>query len=316
MSKSFDFRRARPWEVAVTVFALSAPLLLPLSPAGSQGFVRQAIAQEMQQVDTSKVVVIGGALTEIVYALGEEGRLVARDSTSMYPREAMKLPDVGYMRALSPEGVMAVNPTAILAIEGSGPADALAVLKSSGIPFETVPEGFNRAAILKKIDLVGTFLGVPEKTKALEEKVGADLDAAIAEAAKRPENERKRVLFVLSFQNGRVMAAGGHTAADGIIGLSGGINATDGAFEGYKPLTDEAVVNAKPDVIMLMDRPGHGSSDDEVLKHPAISLTPAAANKAILRMDGLHLLGFGPRTASAIRDLNKALYGKAGNVSQ
>lgn len=313
MSKSFDFRRARPWEVALTVFALSAPMLLPLATPGENGFIRKAVAQEMQQVDSSKLVAIGGAVTEIVYALGEGGRLVARDSTSTFPEEAVKLPDVGYMRQLSPEGVIAVNPTAILAVEGSGPPDALAVLKSAGIPFETVPEGYDRAAILKKIDVVGKFLGVPDKAKALEAEVASDLDAAIADAAKRPENERKRVLFILSFQNGKIMAAGGHTAADGIIGLAGAVNATEGAFEGYKPVTDEAIIKGKPDVIMVMTRPGAGSSDEEILAHPAISVTPAGESKSVLRMNSLHLLGFGPRTASAIRDLNKELYG---NVSQ
>lgn len=313
MSKSFDLRRVRPLGAALTAVALSLPFVLPLAAPGPDGFVREAVAQEMQKVDTSKLVTIGGAVTEIVYALGEGDRLVARDSTSMYPEEALKLPDVGYMRALSPEGVIAVNPTAILAVEGSGPADALAVLKTAGIPFETVPEGYDRAAILKKIDVVGDFLGVPEKAKALEEKVAAELDAAITDAARRPESERKRVLFILSFQNGRIMAAGRHTAADGIIGLAGAINATEGTFDGYKPLTDEAVINAKPDVVMVMTRPGAGSTDEEVLAHPAIAVTPAGQNKAVLRMNSLHLLGFGPRTASAIRDLNKELYG---NVSQ
>jgi len=316
MSKSFDLRRARPWEVALAVFALSAPLLATFTLPVDGGFVRKAAAQDMKKVDTSKLVTIGGAVTEIVYALGEGERIVARDSTSMYPEEAMKLPDVGYMRALSPEGVIAVNPTAILAVEGSGPADALAVLKSAGIPFETVPEGYDRAAILRKIDVVGNFLGVPEKAKALEEKVGAELDAAVADAARRPESERKRVLFILSFQNGRIMAAGNHTAADGIIGLAGAINATEGTFDGYKPLTDEAVINAKPDVVMVMTRPGADNTDTEVLAHPAIAVTPAGKNKAVLRMNSLHLLGFGPRTASAVSDLNKELYGKPGNVSQ
>jgi iron complex transport system substrate-binding protein len=312
MSKSFDFRRARLRDVALTVFALSAPLLLPLVAPGAGGFIRKAAAEDAQTVDSSRLVAIGGAVTEIVYALGEGDRLVARDSTSTFPAEATTLPDVGYMRQLSPEGVIAVNPTAILAVEGSGPPDALAVLKSAGIPFETVPEGYDRAAILKKIDVVGTFLGVEDKARELEAQVGADLDAAISDAAKRPETERKRVLFILSFQNGRVMAAGNHTAADGIIGLAGAINATESSFDGYKPLTDEAIIKAKPDVVMVMTRPGAGS-DAEILAHPAISVTPAAANKAILRMNSLHLLGFGPRTASAIRDLNKELYG---NVSQ
>jgi len=313
MSKSLDFRRARPWEVALTVFALAAPLILPPAAPGAGGFIRTAMADDMHKIDSSRLVSIGGAVTEIVYALGEGDRLVARDSTSTFPEEAIKLPDVGYMRQLSPEGVIAANPTAILAVEGSGPPDALAVLKSAGIPFETVPEGYDRAAILRKIDVVGGFLGVKDKAKALEQQVGADLDAAVADAARRPESERKRVLFILSFQNGRVMAAGDDTAADGIIGLAGAINATEGTFTGYKPLTDEAIVEARPDVVMVMSRPGSNASDTEILSHPAISVTPAAKNKAVLRMNSLHLLGFGPRTASAIRDLNRELYG---NVSQ
>ena len=52
----------------------------------------------------SRLLSIGGSVTEIVYALGEEGRLVGRDTTSSYPPEVTSLPDVGYMRALSPEG--------------------------------------------------------------------------------------------------------------------------------------------------------------------------------------------------------------------
>ena len=86
--------------------------------------------------------------------------------------------------------------------------------------------------------------------------------------------------LIIGFIFPKVMAAGGHTAADGIIGLAGAINATEGAFAGYKPLTDEAIIKAKPDVIMVMSRPGAGSSDAEILAHPAISVTPAAASKS------------------------------------
>ncbi|MBD9373304.1 ABC transporter substrate-binding protein [Rhizobium sp. ARZ01] len=310
MASRFSFFRPRSWELALTAFALSAPFLLPLG-VSQPGFVTHAVAEEMQKVDTSRLVTIGGAITEIVYALGEEGRLIARDQTSLYPEAAMNLPDVGYMRALSPEGVLAVNPSAILSIEGSGPPDALAVLKNAGVPFETVAEGYDRAAILNKITDVGNFLGVPDKAKALADKVGADLDAAVADAAKRPADQRKRVLFILSFQDGKVMAAGAKTAADGILKLAGAVNATEEAFPGYKPMSDEAIVNAKPDVIMVMTRGGaHDTSDEKILAQPAIALTPAAATRSVVRMESLHLLGFGPRTASAIRELNERLYGK------
>ncbi|MCF3643116.1 ABC transporter substrate-binding protein [Rhizobium sp. TRM95111] len=316
MSKRFDFRRPRLWEAALTAFALATPFVLPVLSGSNETLIRPAIAQEMQKIDTSRLVSIGGAVTEIVYALGEEKRLVGRDSTSTFPEQANAIPDVGYMRALSPEGVIALNPSAILSIEGSGPPEALAVLKNAGIPFETVPEGYDRAAIVKKIEIVGDVLGVPDKAKTLADKVGGELDAAMAETAGRPAGERKRVLFILSFQNGRIMAAGSHTAADGIFRLAGVTNATDDAFSGYKPLTDEAVIAAKPDIIMMMRRPGHDSADAELLAHPAVASTPAGANKAILRMDSLQLLGFGPRTASAIRELAANVYGTVGNVAQ
>ncbi|MDO9414969.1 heme/hemin ABC transporter substrate-binding protein [Pararhizobium sp.] len=316
MTHGFDFRRIRSWELALALFAVSAPFVLPIANGQQAGFIGTAVAEEMQKADTSKLVSIGGSLTEIIFALGEEGRLVGRDSTSVYPEAANKIPDVGYMRALSPEGVMAINPTAIIAVEGSGPPEALALLKSANIPFETVPEKFDRDSIISKILAVGKFLGVDDKAKALADKVSADLDAAVAEAEKRPGSERKRVLFILSLRDGKVMASGTNTAANGIITLSGAINAT-GDYEGYKPLSDEAIIEAKPDVILMMDRGGsHSGNNDDLRANPALGLTPAVQNSAVIRMDGHYLLGFGPRTAESIRDLSGKIYGKPAHVSQ
>src|SRR5690606_14563573 len=92
--------------------AAALGLAMALAAAGHAGADETAGAFP----DGSRIAAIGGSLTEIVYALGEEGRLVARDSTSVYPQEALKLPDVGYMRQLSPEGVLSVNPSGILAL--------------------------------------------------------------------------------------------------------------------------------------------------------------------------------------------------------
>ncbi|KFL27102.1 hemin ABC transporter substrate-binding protein [Devosia sp. 17-2-E-8] len=267
-----------------------------------------ALAQDLKPFpDTSRLVAVGGSLTEIIFALGEEGRLVGRDSTAVYPEEALKLPDVGYMRALSPEGVLSVNPSALLVLEGSGPKEALDVLSKASIPYETVPEGFTHEGILAKIKAVGQALGVEDKAKQLAETVDKDLKDA--EELTRDVSQRQKVLFILSMQDGKVQASGTGSAANGIIALAGAENAiTD--YQGYKALTDEAIINAKPDVILMMDRGGELAVSDETLFfHPALSLTPAGQNKRIVRIDGAYLLGFGPRTASAIRDLAKAIYG-------
>ena len=64
----------------------------------------------------ARIVSLGGAVTEIVVALGAQEQLVARDSTSTFPPSVATLPDVGYVRALSPEGVLALGPELILAV--------------------------------------------------------------------------------------------------------------------------------------------------------------------------------------------------------
>ncbi|MDX8521203.1 heme/hemin ABC transporter substrate-binding protein [Mesorhizobium dulcispinae] len=256
--------------------------------------------------DTSRIAPIGGSITEIVYALGEESHLVARDSTSSFPQAAQKLPDVGYMRALSPEGVLSVNPSGILALHGSGPKEAVDVLKKSSVPFIEVPEHYSHEGILEKIRIVGKALGVDAKA----EKLAAEMDAKLKSAEKQTASikERKRILFVLSTQGGKILAAGSDTAGDGIIKLAGAVNAVEG-FSGYKSMSDEAIVTARPDVILTMKNAGPPISEDELFANPSIASTPAGAARKVISMDGGYLLGFGPRTAEAIHDLAVSLYG-------
>lgn len=253
--------------------------------------------------DAQRVLALGGAVTEIVYALGQGDRLVARDSTSLYPPETATLLDVGYVRALSPEGVLSVDPDLILAIEGSGPPESMEVLRAAAIPLVTVPEGYDADAVLRKITVIAEALGVPAEGARLAAQVEASLAKAVADSrtALPP-----RVLFILSLQGGRIMAAGSGTAAEGIIGLAGGVNALEG-FEGYQQISDEAILAADPDVILLMERSGeHAVDDSAILAHPVLGQTRASETGAIVRQPGSLLLSFGPRTPQAVEALSHA----------
>jgi iron complex transport system substrate-binding protein len=255
----------------------------------------------------SRLVAVGGSVTEIIYALGEGDRLIARDTTSVYPEAALALPDVGYMRALSPEGVLSVDPDAIIALEGSGPPEAVEVLEKASVPVVTVPETFDRAGILAKIRVIGDAIGASGEAAKLASAVDAEIKAAESQAA--ASAQPVGVMFILSMQGGKALASGTGTAADGIIKMAGGRNVVSG-FAGYRQLSDEAIVSAKPDVILMMDREGDAAaSDRELAAHPAVGATPAARAGRVVRMDGSYLLGFGPRTAGAIRDLAAALHG-------
>ena len=262
----------------------------------------------LAQASAQRIVSIGGSVTEIVFALGQQYRLIARDRTSSFPAQALDLPDVGYIRALSPESVLSVSPDLLLTLEGAGPPEAMQVLQSANVNIATIPDRYDAKGVIDKILAVGKALETEAAAKILAGDVKAQLDGAVAQANASPVGNRPRVLFILSAQGGRIMAAGRNSSAAGIIEMAGGDNAMQG-FEGYKPVTNEALISAAPDVVLMMDRSGnHAISDEDLFAIHALSVTPAGRDKRIVRMNGLHLLGFGPRTASAVTELSTALH--------
>jgi len=266
-----------------------------------------ASAADKGNPEARRIVSIGGTITEILYSLGAEDRIVARDSTSFYPDAANSKPDVGYMRALSAEGILGQKPDLILMEEGAGPPPVLEILKASEVPMVVIPTPPKVDAIGRKIRDVGVAVGLSGKAEGLAAKTEADLHKLEEDVAKIP-GPKKKVLFVLSLSNGRVIAGGADTEAGAVIELAGGVNAAP-TINGYKPLADEAVIAAQPDVILSMvSGPGHEITPDKVFAMPSMQTTPAAANKALVTMDGLLLLGFGPRTPEAARSLAADIY--------
>ncbi|MEY8880901.1 hemin ABC transporter substrate-binding protein [Donghicola sp. XS_ASV15] len=257
------------------------------------------------------VVSVGGPITEIIFALEEQDRLIARDTTSVYPPEALGLPDVGYMRRLSAEGVLSVGPDMIIARDTSGPPEVLEQLQAASIPVVLVHDAFDPDAILSAIDTVGAALDVPAKAAELSATVQADLDAL---AERRAEiTEKKRVIFVLSADAGRLNVAGRGTGADGLITMAGGINAVADGFDGYKLMNNEALLTANPDVVlMLAPRPGtdHSLTPADLQTHPGLLPTAAGAASAIRQVPAA-ALGFGPRTPALALALLEDMYGGA-----
>jgi iron complex transport system substrate-binding protein len=268
--------------------------------------VRDARGRDIAIENPSRIVSIGGAITEIIYALGLESRIAGVDTTSVYPAEALRdKPNVGYMRQLSAEGVLGLDPSLVFAMQGSGPKETMDILESAKVPLVLVPETFSEAGLLDKIRLVGRAMGADARAACLSAAVSNDL--AQLRELRAKITKPVRVMFVMSLLNGRAMVAGHKTAANEIINLSGGINAID-SYDGYKMINDEAIVAARPDIVLSIGRSKDTLDAETVFAHPAFALTQVAPNRAFISMDGLYLLGFGPRTAAAARDLSVKLY--------
>jgi len=178
---------------------------------------------------THRIVSIGGSVTEIIYALGAADRLVAVDSTSQYPPEAREHPDVGYMRQLSAEPILALNPTLLIAIEDSGPPTVLDQLRAAGTTLVIVPDTPSPQGVVEKVMAVAKALGIEKVGREMSAQIEQDFALLLNHLA--TVNTRPRVLFLLSVGTGVPLAAGRETSAAGIIDLAGGTNAIDRSEE-------------------------------------------------------------------------------------
>jgi iron complex transport system substrate-binding protein len=303
---------------AVFGCVLAASVCLGFPTAHAEVTLEDAGGRSVRITDASRILAIGGDVTEIVYALGAEARLIGVDSTSQFPTQALKeKQNVGYMRALSTEGVISVGATLIIASERAGPPEVVKTLKSTSVAYVEIPDNYSPQGIAGKVRLVARAIGAEAAGEQVVRQVEADFKALAERTAaiKRPV----KAMFVLSVQNGRASVAGQGTAANAILELAGARNVAS-AMQGYKPLTDEAIMELAPEVILVMRRSSGDDNHDtaQLLALKGVQATPAGAAKRIIMMDALYLLGFGPRAPRAARELMGLMYpdpgGSAGAI--
>ncbi|MFP4510789.1 MAG: hemin ABC transporter substrate-binding protein [Spirochaetaceae bacterium] len=300
--------RLRPFAV-VPLFVM---LLVPLSVATGQTVAVDGRGRSISIEDTDRILSLGSAITEIVYALDRADDLVGVDASSEYPDYALEgVPRVGYVRDLSAEGVIALNPGIVLASMSAGPPDVIAQIEDAGVPVFFVPEDITAEAAIERIQLMGEILDEGETAEELVADMERDLRRAREFVEPDAGNERPRIMFIYARGPGAVNVSGHGTSAHAMIELAGGANAVDG-YTGYRPLTPEAAVIAEPDILLFMDS-GLDSigGPDEIANIPGLSQTPAFENDRVLAFDGTYLLGFGPRMGEAVLELAEAIHSEA-----
>ena len=250
--------------------------------------------------DLGRIVTIGGPVTETVYALGLGDAVVGTDRSSLFPAEILDKPRLDYFRQTSAEGVLSLEPTLVLAVEGSGPPGVLDQIRAAGVPVEMVPEAISVETAEARVRQLAALVGRPE---AAADVVGAmQADLAAAEPV-----EGVRALFVYARGAGVVLVSGTGNAADAVLRLAGAENAVT-AFEDFRPLTAEAVAEAAPDVIVIPELGLESLGGiDGLLRQPGLAQTPAGQNRRVVAVDDALLLGFGPRVGQGVRALADGL---------
>lgn len=249
-----------------------------------------------------RIVTVGGAITETVFALGAGAQVVAVDTSSVYPPEVARLPQVGYQRTLAAETVLAWSPDLVVASAEAGPPAALAQLRAAGVPVALIPVAMTPAATAGRIEAVGAAIGAGAAAHALAERVASEARRALAGCCQA----HPTAVLIYARGAGTAMIAGRDTAGAAMLALAGA--RTPATFTGFKPLSPEVLVEAAPDVIVIPSR-GLATLGGEpgLLALPGVADTPAGKARRIVAMDDLLLLGFGPRLPAAITELGQRL---------
>jgi len=252
-----------------------------------------------------RIVSADGSLTEIIYALNREDVLVGVDTTSSFPVEAKSLPQIGYKRDISAEGVMSLEPDLLIATQDSGPDKTLNQIEAAGILVKRYSASASLATVKEKVIGVAELLDMRPQGELLWQSIKHDVEQAQLkiDRSKKPI----KVLFILSIKSGSPIVAGDDTPVAEIIRLAGGINAVSG-FTGYKAISLEALVAAQPEAILMVSDRIEQTDIDQLLKGPGISQTPAGKHKKLVTMGASLMVGFGPRIGQAISILSSAFY--------
>lgn len=256
-----------------------------------------------------RIVSLGASITETVFALGGEARLVARDASSLFPEAATKLPDVGYFRTIGAEGVLAQNPTLILAAQGTGPENQVALLKNSGVRFVHLDAKPSAESTFAMVAAVGREIGREPQAEGLTASLRARFAEAAALAARSPHPPKVAVLMGAS--GGVFQAAFDGTAGSAVIALAGGVNPFR-RFDGYKNTSAEELLAADPDFIFIATRSGEvaGPAFGSPKKAPDWLLaTRAARTGRLFTLDMTYYLVFGPRSGDAVLAFARTIHG-------
>ena len=281
--------------------AAAAALLALLLTAASPATSAKTLSCGELAPDAERIAVAGGSITEILYELGEEARIVGADRTSNYPAEALELPQIGYVRNLSAEGLLSLSPTLVMGEHDMGPPAVVEQLELLGVDLLRLPERFTPDGIADKVRCVAAAVGRPDAGEALVEKL-------LAEVRNAPQDGKPpRGIVLLGLRSGAPVAAGTNTSGDGLLTMAGAVNVMT-AFEGWKPISDEAIADIAPDFIVIPERGLRDAGGlDALLDHPALRFTPAARERRVIALDGMAMLGFGPRTVAAANQLRSSL---------
>ena len=315
-------QRPRDYQGASTALLAAAsidPVGLDAAPALPATVTSHDLEGDIRvEVDSAERIIgldIAGSIGATLFGLGAGDRVIGRDTSTTFD-EAADLPVVttgGH--SINSEAVLALRPDLIITDGTVGPIDVVLQLREAGIAVVFVDTDPSLEGIAELARQVAAAIGAPAAGESLAASLSAEVDAKVAEIAaiapQRADEKLRMVFLYLRGSSGIYYLFGEESGADTLIESLGGIDvAGEIGWAGMKPMTDEALVAANPDLILVMTDglASAGGVEGLLESKPAIALTRAGQNGRFVDMADGDILSFGPRTAGVLDALARAIY--------
>jgi iron complex transport system substrate-binding protein len=265
------------------------------------------------QAGPQRIVCIGEAYNEMIYALGAQESLVGVDYSSTYPSEIKKLPTVGYHRALSAEGILSLKPTLIIDDDNIGPDSVVRQLQALHIPMKTFKakndsiEGTK--ALLREM---GAFFHKEQRAEELCAQMDREMAAAAVDVKKYQTTPRVAVIHFGRASNMYLLVGNGGggdaSTAGKMVELAGGQMAVQQPGM-QRMVSPEIIAKINPQVILMTEYGfDHFGSIEQAKTLPGVAETDAARNNRIYRVPEHDLMYFGPDTGKSIARLAQIVH--------
>jgi iron complex transport system substrate-binding protein len=249
------------------------------------------------EAEPQRIVSLSPSATETLYGIGAGDRVVAVDEYSTWPEEAPKTDLSGYEPNI--EAIIAHEPDLVIA---SGDTNELvAGLAKVNVPVLISDAPVDLEAAYERMTNIGIATGQIDETAAEIKRIRAAVDEAIAAAPDQP-------LRVYHELDSTFYSASSHSFIGSVYEALGATNIADAADKdkiGYPQLTEEAIIKADPQLIVISD--GLDYDADDVAGRPGWDAISAVRDDNIVALDEDVISRWGSRLPELVEALSGAL---------
>ena len=250
--------------------------------------------------EPERIVSVAPAITEMVYALDAEDKLVGRTDYCDYPEEVSEIESVGAIIPPDIEKIMSLEPDLVITSTHFDEENA-EKLRQIGIPVIELFEEFNVEGVYDMLETLGVVLNKQEVADDIVE----DMKTTISEVQKKVAGlEEPTVYYVVGYGEYGDFSAPENTFVGQLIKLAGGKDIVPASDSWSYSL--EALLEADPDIIIVRNGDKEG-----FMTTPGYDQLTAVKENHVYEIDNNLLDRQGNRNAEGVLELAKIIHPEA-----